>query len=83
MICVTQAWGLFFHKRTLGYIFLGSLNDQLTEGSASYCWKHCHQTTELAYPLLLYSVFLFTGVTLVWHPPPVQSCLIRIKIPLG
>ena len=58
MTCVTQDLGLFFHVigREPFSMFLGSLSDKLTEASASYCWKLCHQTTELAYPLLPYSL---------------------------
>ena len=40
-------------------MFLGLLcflNSKLRVTSVSCCWKHCHQTTELVYPLLLYSL---------------------------
>ena len=55
MACVSQALGLLFHitgrePMALFLINLG-LPDTLREASVSYCQKHCHQTSELAYPL--------------------------------
>ena len=62
MACVTQALGSLFHITVKSpwlcvQGLLGSLND-LREASASQCQKHCHQTTVLAYSLLLSSLAL-------------------------
>ena len=55
MASVSQALGFLFHTtgREPMAIFLINLGlpDTLRESSASYCQKHCHQTSELAYPL--------------------------------